>query len=327
MYKVEWVFMKKKLFTSCILIMGIILISGCFDKEKNNLTTSNDSKSSGTLLKPNGLSYNNSYEELLRLSERVSVYSGTQKKIDILPGEIPVDLPVIIHIPDDAIILGSLISTEDKYKQLNVFLDVPKEPHEIFDFYRNSLNNTEWKELEPIFLFERGFVHFSDDSIPPPPIPVPPEIIFCQNNKGPFLRVIAISSNEEKLTDVRLYYDANPSNSPCWLRSIEINNAMEIMPKLISPKSAQFNGGRNNCWTSEDTFETELDLIELEAHYQNQLQEAGWKLKEKGHQDSIAMSTWSFTDEFDDQWSGLFLLNEVGQGDQKIVYFTVFRIY
>lgn len=316
----------KKLFTSCILIIGIILISGCFDKEKDNLKTFNDSQSSGTPLKPNDLSKNNSYEELLRLSERISIYHGTpEENLNMLPGEIPDDLPVIIQIPDDAIILGSLINTEDNYKQFYVFLDVPKEPHEIFDIYRNSLNYTEWKELERNFLDERGFVFFH--SIPPPPIPAPPEIIFCQKNKGPFLSISAISSTEEKLTDVRLYYDANPLNSPCWSRTIEINNAMEIMPKLISPKGAQFNGGINNYWTSEDTFGTELDLMELEAHYQNQLQEAGWKLKEKGHQGSIAMSTWSFTDEFGDQWSGLFLLNEIGQGGQKFVYFTVFRIY
>ena len=73
--------------------------------------------------------------------------------------------------------------------------------------------------------------------------------------------------------------------------------------------------------------ETELSVLELEAHYHDQLAEAGWESKEVVSTNSIALSTWSFTDELGDQWSGILFVNEVEHSDLSFVYFTVQLIY
>ena len=69
--------------------------------------------------------------------------------------------------------------------------------------------------------------------------------------------------------------------------------------------------------------ETELSVRELETHYRNQLLDAGWGLKGEGSNGSIAWSTWSFTDEFGDDWSGVLLVSEFGQENMRLLYLTV----
>ncbi len=99
------------------------------------------------------------------------------------------------------------------------------------------------------------------------------------------------------------------------------------MPVLKAPKGAmqRGSGGGNSEDEAESyaTLETELNVTDLEAHYRNQLVEAGWKLKDKGSGSSIAWSTWSFTDEYGGHRSGILFANDWGQENSRFVMFTV----
>jgi len=317
--------MKKLLI--CILIIGIIFISGCIEEEKANSEPSNNSQSSGIHIKTTHPYDNNSNADLIRLVERMFTFPGTSmdKSFTILPGELPSDLPIIIPIPEDATIIGSLVHFEDNHKQVQIFLDVPTEPNKILEFYRNNLNKTGWNELESSYPEEGGFVHFPSTS---------ESSTFCQNESvGPSLTIIPFASNGDKPTDVRLNLDTNPRNSVCRMRKIEpheISGAAEIMPILKPPKGALQKGGggggSDDQWDSETTLETELSIRDLESHYQNQLLEARWELKEKTIQGSIGLSTWSFTDEFGNQWSGILLINNLEHENLYFAYFSIFLV-
>lgn len=316
-----------KLLIFCFLIVGIIFISGCIDEEKANSEPSNNSQSPRILINTTHPYDNNSYAELLRLVERMFTFPGTpmEKPYTILPGELPGDLPIIIPIPEDATIIGSTVRFEDNYQQVQIFLDVPRETNKILEFYRNNLNKTGWNELESSYPGEGGFVHFPSMS---------ESTTFCQNESaGPSLTIIPFTSNEEKPTDVRLNLDTNPRNLICRMRNIEshgTSGAAEIMPILKPPKGAMQKGGggggSDDQWDSEATLETELSIRDLESHYQNQLLEAHWELKEKSIQGSVGLSTWSYTDEFGDQWSGILLINNLGQENLYFAYFSIFLV-
>ena len=318
----------KKLLIFCILIAGIILFSGCIDEEKaNSEPSNNNSQSSGILITTTHPYDNNSYAELIRLVERMFTYPGTpmEKPFTLLPGELPSDLPIIIPIPEDATIIGSTVRFEDNYEQIQIFLDVPNEPNKILEFYRSNLNKTGWNELERSYPDEGGFVHFPS---------MYESSTFCQNESaGPSLTITPITSNGEKPTDVRLNLDTNPRNPVCRMKTFEppgTSGAAEIMPMLKPPKGALQKGGggggSDDHWNSEATLETELDIKDLESHYHNQLVEARWELKENSSQGSIGLSTWSFTDEFGDQWSGILLINNLGQENLYFAYFSIFLV-
>jgi hypothetical protein len=323
----------KKLSVICLLVVGIILISGCIDEEKTNSKTLTSSQSSmnetpkETSASPSmsisSPSDNYSSAELLIFIERMFTYPRIMN-ISLFPGELPGDLPVMVPIPEDAVVIGSSVYS-DKYQQIQIILDVPKDPSEISDFYKNNLEKAGWNESEGFYPEERGFTSFY----------MPEMTIFCRSEgKGPSLTITSYASNEDGPTDVRLNLDTNPRNPICSILSERhqgISRAEDVIPILKPPKGAQQRGGGggggDDQYNSEATLETELSVFELEDHYQNQLVEAGWELKENVSSSSIALSKWSFTDELGDQWSGILFVNEVGKSDLYFVYFAVQLVY
>ncbi|HUV83487.1 MAG: hypothetical protein E4G94_08525 [ANME-2 cluster archaeon] len=319
----------KKLSVICLLVAGIILISGCIDGEKTNSKTSTSSQSSinETSASPSISislpSDNYSSAELLIFIERMFTYPRIMN-LSLLPGELPSDLPVMVPIPEDAVVIGSSVYS-DKYQQIQIILDVPKDPSEILDFYKNNLEKAGWNESEGFYPEERGFTSFY----------MPEMTIFCRfEGEGPSLTITSYASNGDGPTDVRLNLDTDPRNPICSIlseRSQGISRAEDVIPILKPPKGAQpkggGGGGGDDQYNSEATLETELSVLELEDHYQNQLVEAGWELEENVSNSSITLSTWSFTDEIGDQWSGILFVNEVGKSDLYFVYFTVQLVY
>jgi hypothetical protein len=265
---------------------------------------------------------NNSYTELLRFVERLMSYSWAPfGETTILPGELPSDLPVEVPIPKDAEIIGSSVHPDIKYKHVEIILDVPEEPNEVIEFYRNSLEKAGWNEKEGFYLPEGGFA----------PIPSMPEsATFCRyEREGPSLTITAYTPDGEKPADVRLHLDTDPKTAICRERfgPQGTDRIEEIIPLLKPPEGAiqrgGGSGGGGDQWESDATLETELSVREIGTHYRNQLMAAGWELKEEGSNGSIAWSSWSFTDEFADHWSGILLVSELGQENLRFVYLMV----
>ncbi|MCK4938150.1 MAG: hypothetical protein KAR85_06065 [Methanosarcinales archaeon] len=323
----------RKLLTICLLVAGIILISGCIDEEKTNSETSTISQSSineplmeisaSPSISISSPSDNYSSAELLTFVERMFTYPGIMN-ISLFPGELPGNLPVVVPIPEDAVVIGSSVYS-DEYQQIQIILDVQEDPSEIVDFYKNNLEKAGWNETKGFYPEESGFTSFY----------MPESTIFCRfEGKGPSLTITSYASNGNEPTDVRLNLDTNPRNPICRINSDPyqgIYQAENVIPILIPPKGAQQRGGggggSDDQQYSETTLKTELSVLELEDHYQNQLVEAGWELKENVSNSSITLSTWSFTDELGDQWSGILFVNEVGKSDLYFVYFTVQLVY
>ena len=105
----------------------------------------------------------NSSAELLRFVERLLTYRSypPNKPVAILPGELPSNLSVDVPIPSDTEVIGSLIRSEGTYKRVKIILDVPMEPNEVIEFYRDSLKNAGLNESE-YFHRPHGCIPFFD---------------------------------------------------------------------------------------------------------------------------------------------------------------------
>jgi len=269
----------------------------------------------------------NSSVELLRFVERMLTHPSypPSKPVVILPGELPSNLSVEVPIPSDTEVIGSLIRFEDTYKRVKIILDVPMEPNEVIEFYRDSLKNAGWNETEGFYHHEKsGFVSTT-----------PEGVIFCRyEGKGPSLQITAytLATEEGNVSDVRLDLDTDPGTGLCTERFYgpSWEDRAEILPPLKPPEGAilrsRGSGGGDGQWQSEATIETERNVSELTTHYQEQLMKAGWELKEDGMTASFAWSRWSFNDEFDDPWSGLLLVSEAGRENTRFLYLMVYRV-
>jgi len=200
------------------------------------------------------------------------------------------------------------------------------EPNEVIGFYRDSLKNAGWNETEGFSFPERGgFVST-----------MPESAIFCRYEmEGPSLTITAytLATKEGNVSDVRLDLDTDPRTSICRERFFGpswTDRAEGVIPMLKTPEGAILrsggSGGGEDRWQTEATIETEQNVSELSTHYQEQLLEAGWALKEDGMTASFAWSTWSFNDEFDDPWSGLLLVSEAGRENKRFLYLMVYAV-
>lgn len=287
---------------SIICVISIILISGC-------VYTKNNSETIATSIETDEES----------CAEQLSVMERTLPRmmnISLLPGEIPNDLPVIVPIPENAVVIGSVVYSEGKYQLINIFIDIYGDKNEIADYYQNNLMKAGWNELE--FAFEN----------------MPGSSYFCRyEGKGPSLMTTSKKFAEEKPIQVRLILDTNPRTWICDIPSKGINQAVEVMPILPPPTGAQVKeegvgGDLEKQYIIETMLETKLSVSELKDHYQIQLAGAGWELNEDvGGSPSIALSTWSFTDEFGDKWSGILSVNKVGENNLHFVFFGVQLVY
>jgi hypothetical protein len=305
---------------SLVLIIILLLIVG-------NVVFSPRSKISMSSTSMSQPPSNNSYAELLRFAERLMTDPGTPlgKPVSMLPGNLPSDLSENIPIPDGTEIIGSLVRSDGKYNQVQIILDSPRDPDEVIEFYRSNLSKAGWNESKVFYPESGGFSSAPSMS---------ESATFCRyERKGPSLTVSAYASDGEKPTDVGIQLDTNPQTSVCTQRFsqsyYETGGAggAGVMPVLKSPKGAvgkgSGGGGSEDQWESHATLETEISVKDLESHYRNQLVEAGWKLKEKGSNGSIAWSTWSFTDESGGHQSGVLFVSELGQENVLFVMFTV----
>ena len=267
----------------------------------------------------------NSSAELLYFVERLLTYPSypLSKQVAILPGELPSNLSVDIPIPSDAAVIGSLVRYEGTYEQVEIILDVPMGRNDVFAFYRDSLKDAGWNETEDFYPHERsGFISSVESE----------SVIFCRyEDKGPSIEITAhnLATAAGNVSDVRLHVDTDPRTWRCTKSSFEPygDDRVEIIPPLESPEGAILGGGSSGGgkgrWQVGADIETELNVSELNTHYQKQLLEADWVLNDGGDTDTIAWSTWSFTDESGDPWSGFFLVSEGGRENTRFLHLMV----
>lgn len=248
----------------------------------------------------------NSGEGAVRLIDRVfTIYGSSESPLEVLVGEIPSGLPLDVPIPQDAEVVGSLVNWGGNENYL-ILVDVPGTPERAKSFYLERLTQAGWYSRD-------GFEYNQS---------LAEQASFCrQQNGGPFLRVTVHPLQQAQTTHVRL--DLRTDSAGLYCRGEEDKyiypcRGDEVLPYLTPPEGSIWGPG--GCGTGGDqrfaqtTFQTELELTELHAYYQQILLEAEWKLEGQGSGIPLAWSVWSFIDDSDSDWVGFLQIHTMADG-------------
>ncbi|MBD2091065.1 hypothetical protein H6F67_14520 [Microcoleus sp. FACHB-1515] len=221
---------------------------------------------------------------------------------EVVLGRLPSDLPIDLPLPDQARIIGSIVSTESQenfslYDYL-IYLDVPRSPQQARDFYQEQLSRAGWREGEDFT--SPGFVSTEIDGFP---FGIPST--FCKDDQLILVSVRALSNNQAATVSLQLKNTANEPYSPCD-RPEEVtmrDPAASIpLPELTAPPNTQVRaaggGGSEDNWSSTANIESSLTDQALVAHYVSQLEQAGWTQQAS---DTADASVWSFLTLRDDE--------------------------
>jgi hypothetical protein len=215
-------------------------------------------------------------------------------------GKLPDDLPVEIPLPEGARVVAS-VRQPQPYTQ--IILDVPQTPEEITAFYAKALSENGWQPA-PQGPPGGGFVG-------------PAEVgeRYCLKEGEAYVEIWS----QEKPggpTDVRLNLTAPADFHMCQERGPEsMDQGMSLIPSLKAPRGAQMTGGGGgsssdgSAYSSTD-MESSLTAEELLAHYNAQLEAAGWELVDQGLTDGVGWSAWKLADKDGKEWGGTLLVME-----------------
>jgi hypothetical protein len=94
-----------------------------------------------------------------------------------------------------------------------------------------------------------------------------------------------------------------------------MDQGMSLIPSLKAPRGARMTGGGGgsssdgSAYSSTD-MESSLTAEELLAHYNAQLEQAGWKMVDQGLSDVVGWSTWRLADKAGKEWGGTLMVME-----------------
>ncbi|GAC1347636.1 MAG: hypothetical protein NVSMB27_13490 [Ktedonobacteraceae bacterium] len=270
--------------------------------------------------------------ELLELALRLATYpddSRTQNA-QLLPGQLPDQLPVDIPVPEGSHVLGSLIRNSES---INILLDTHFSPAQVLTFYRQHMQATGWQTTEihrpnrggfmPSGSRSRGGNETFYQGLHDPALAINASGSSSawsddsnRNRSGPVLSVNAFTG-KGNVTDVRLNLEMNgpfpPGPSP-HMRGRPSRHSLGLLPALEAPEGANQighgGGGSLHSAHSDATLETNADLSTLTAHYKTQLEQAGCVISEEGQNGPLAWNTWTLKED-DEQWHGFFIILKV----------------
>jgi hypothetical protein len=268
--------------------------------------------------------------DLLELALRLATYPGDSRtqNAQLLPGQIPDQLPVDIPFPEGGRVLGSLIRNPES---ITMFLDTHLSPEQALTFYTQCMQAAGWQTTDIYRPHRGGFMPSGSQSRGG-------NETFYQGLRDPALNALGSSSawgdddnrnrsgpsftvhafqGRSNFTDLRLNLEMNsplPAGpKPPW-RGYPSRNIFSSMPALEAPEGAnQTEGGASsnpNSAHANATLEMNSDLSTLAAHYKTQLEQAGCVLTEEGQNGPLAWNSWALKED-DEQWHGFFFILKV----------------
>jgi hypothetical protein len=244
-----------------------------------------------------------SLEELAARLLETTYLDGELKEVQLLPGELPQELPVDLPLPEGTRIVGSKIQED---MGIDIVLDVPLTPDEAIEFYRQALAPQNWTETN---LWDGGFK------------PADPSLTFCGGRKK--ASILLSAHPKDNGSDLRLSFITDIDSSPCsWAGSFV--DWMKPIPRLPCPPGAKQSsensmGGGSNVAVSA-VLETEMNSSTIADYYADLLQSANWTMKGEVQSRPSSWSTWSIQDDEGVLWEGILMAVELpGNESQRFV--------
>jgi hypothetical protein len=225
-----------------------------------------------------------------------------------LPDEIPADFP----LPPEARIVASV---QDQYTEVQVIADVQTPLGALLDTYPQTLNERGW-QASPEPSTGSGFVSAAE-----------PWFNFC-NEEHAALTFSAFPLDDNQ-TEIRTSLYTQNTQFMCDPQSrLDMDPAYEMIPALKMPPGAVMTGGGSSSGdgTAESTSDilTDMNPEDLNAHFSNQLGDAGWQFLDGEITERTAWSSWLTTDQDGAGWNGMLVIIENPGTDGSV--FALFRV-
>jgi len=213
---------------------------------------------------------------------------GEPRTVDLLPAQLPGDLPLTLPTPPGARLIGSaVVHTRNRTAAWDVLYDATSRAADINDFFASALPPLGWdiplNESRPA----RGFY--------PAVMSSPKSGLFCAGGASLLVNTGPTPANT---LFVRAHIEAN--GGLCQ-RAPSIGNgqpgASDVLPGLGAPGGVllKLTGGAfaTDRAATDATAATSMSAAALEAHYARQLSDAGWVRVAGDASGPIAWSTWT----------------------------------
>jgi hypothetical protein len=219
--------------------------------------------------------------------------------VELLVRRLPEWLASDIALLSDWRLLGSALYTRaGRPTLLEAVIDAPSAFAEFVIPFEDAVVASGWAVLAPTGPMHGGFM--SAD--------LGEGRAFRRGESGPVLSIRGIG-REGMATDVRLRLDWEAADSFARMAQMRPDGS-ERMPLLRAPAgvriSGQHGGGGSGHWTSESTVQTDRSVTEMEAHFAEQLVQAGWRRVGGSANGTVGWSSWQLPG--DGGWRGLLLV-------------------
>jgi hypothetical protein len=228
-------------------------------------------------------------------------------------------------LPENSVVIGTVtseFSPEGKILQPNqLIFTTDMSPQEVIDFFAKTLPSDEFRD-EMNFQPGGGFVTDNAYQIGN----------YCFNDDQSHLTIIAASAgNQSSLVTLEVIKEFLPEQGLCGnIGRPPFDDAFRVMPRLTAPEgiSLRANGGGGGAGTakSEAILTGEpLNIEDLLAFYDDELNAAGWEILESASADTGGWLSAQFVDEDDTTWlATLTLLQHPTRVNEYSAALTVF---
>lgn len=232
-------------------------------------------------------------ERLLRLNR--PDFMGVEKQLVI--GELPTNLPVEIPQPTNTEVVGTIQRGKDNYQiELNVSESVAR----VESFYQQQLTKAGWKKQKKPSPKQAFAISANQKN---------ENLSYCKSNKGPAIDLM-VSQSDNNSTAVSISLDTNENHSFCRYLAGGFPFDVVEVPILKPPKATKVIPEPMRSFSSEMsnstvTLESELNLEQLNTHYMNEMQQAGWGKTADSKNNQINLTVWTFKGEKNSNWQGI----------------------
>lgn len=236
--------------------------------------------------------------QLVRLAERLLAPwpDPSGATTDLLAGELPDDLPLVLPLPESTDLIGSQVwrSASGELQNVQVVADVPLSTEAVWSALVSAFEGKGW-EVRPDQL-PTGFVP-QENSL---------SGLFCAPVGGVHMYA-NVNYREVEPTDLRLNLNLASPDNPCAYGPMPMygGEGFAPLPTLLAPKGVEVTVHAspvyNNQASSTAILLTDKNQQELMDHYEAQLTEAGWAEEETEE----GLSRWRYTDENGIEWEGV----------------------
>ena len=245
------------------------------------------------------------------------IYPGAEEgATKVLIGNLPDDLPIDLPLPEDARVVATV---QEASAFTQVILDALQTPDEVEAFYNQSLVDLGWQPAQP-HQEGSGFISSNQGER------------FCLGESDAYLELLFLERIEGR-TEVRLTLQSPVMYNFCQEGDPgSMDPGSSLIPALEAPPDVQTSGtgaGGSSDGSAYGTadLQTSLSIDELLAHYNDQLERAGWELVDQGTSEVVAWSTWKLIDERGDEWGGNLIMmdNRLGS-DRRFAIVSVEKV-